>query len=147
MDTELNYFVCTLGQAAELKAKNPYEIKTVNDFFALQAYHYPEEPAVGFPLPKTGGNDRQWDYEVLSTSTYDQLADVLLTSSAFSDLFQGSNIFAELLKGDIGELHKDGDMQQTIALLCPSSPLFLFAWLGLMRLGYSVLLIAWVWSC
>ena len=53
-------------------------------------------------------------------------------------------MFAELLKGDIGSSHADEDGPQTIALLCPSSPLFLFAWLGLMRLSYAVLLIAWV---
>lgn len=31
----------------------------------------------------------------------------------------------------------------TVALLCPSSVEFLFTWLGLMRLGYAVLLIAY----
>ena len=142
MDADLNYFVSTLGQAAELNATNPHKFKTVNDFLALQARDYPDEPAVGFPLPITGGIDRPWDHEVLSMFTHNQLADIILTWSAFSDLFRGSNILAELVKGDIGELHTDGDRQQTIALLCPSSPLFLFAWLGLMRLGYSVLLIA-----
>lgn len=35
-------------------------------------------------------------------------------------------------------------MGTTVALLCPSSVDFLFIWLGLMRLGYSVLLIAYV---
>ena len=142
MDAELNYFVCTLGQAAELNAKNPHDFKTVNDLLALQAHDHPDEPAVGFPLPTTGRNDLQWDYEVLSTFVHDQSTGMILTLPAFSDLFRGSSIFAELLKGDIGELHTEGDRQQTIALLCPSSPLFLFAWLGLMRLGYSVLLIA-----
>ena len=52
-------------------------------------------------------------------------------------------MFADLLKGHLPE-HQNmkGDPQCTVALLCPSSPLFLFAWLGLMRLGLAVLLVA-----
>ena len=76
MDAELNYFVCTLGQAAELNTKNPHKFKTINDFLALQAHDYPDEPAVGFPLPTTGGTDQQWDYEVLSTFPLNQLVDI-----------------------------------------------------------------------
>jgi acyl-CoA synthetase (AMP-forming)/AMP-acid ligase II len=55
-------------------------------------------------------------------------------------------MFAELLKGEVVENDKrpTNSPQCTVALLCPSSPLFLFAWLGLIKLGCSVLLIAYV---
>ena len=63
--------------------------------------------------------------------------------AAFEDLHRGSIMFADLLKGHLLKLQSiKGDTQCTVALLCPSSPLFLFAWLGLMRLGLTVLLIA-----
>ena len=64
---ESNYFVCTLGQAAELNEVNPHEYSTVNEFLALQGHALPDEPAVGFPIPKTGdGGNQDWEYEVLS---------------------------------------------------------------------------------
>ena len=64
---------------------------------------------------------------------------------AYGDLHRGSVMFAELLRGDLKNTIDDSrGKNSTIALLCPSSPLFLFAWLGLIRLGLSVLLIAWV---
>ena len=68
----------------------------------------------------------------------------LLMMPAYGDLYRGSITFAELLRGDRKDEVDVGRTNQTVALLCPSSPLFLFAWLGLMRLGFSVLLIAWV---
>ena len=64
---------------------------------------------------------------------------------AYRDLHRGSVMFAERLRGDLEDKIDDfREDNSTVALLCPSSPLFLFAWLGLMRLGLSVLLIAWV---
>ena len=64
--------------------------------------------------------------------------------TAFHDLYHGSLAFAGLLRDALAEesQHTDSSPERTIALLCPSSPVFLFAWLGLMKLGYAVLLIA-----
>ncbi|MCJ1478685.1 hypothetical protein MMC13_007366 [Lambiella insularis] len=126
---EPNYFVCTLGQAAKVNAQNPHEFKTINEFLDEQSVAISNSPAVGFPLPKQSNKSlEEWDYKVLS----------------FGDLHRASLIFARLLKGEVEENINDpfGDHSYTVALLCPSSPLFLFAWLGLMRLGLSVLLIA-----
>ncbi|MCJ1400135.1 hypothetical protein MMC11_003339 [Xylographa trunciseda] len=125
-----NYFVCTLGQAAELNAKGRHAFENINQFLDAQNASLADEPAVGFPLPVAHGtNGGGWDYEILS----------------YGDLYRGSVMFAELLRGDLNELTDNfSHMNSTVALLCPSSPLFLFAWLGFMRLGLSVLLIAWL---
>lgn len=69
-----------------------------------------------------------------------------LTGTAFRDLCIGSASYARLLHNVLSEEGEstDVDAKQTVALLCSSSPVFLFAWLGLMRLGYAALLIAYV---
>lgn len=114
-----NHFVCTLGQAASLNSKSkPY--RTISEFISQQSQNHPLLPAVGFPLPQSGQS--QWSYKVLT----------------FADVDQGTNAFALRLSNILGAPRKP----ETIALLCHSSPEFLFTWLGLMRLGHSVLLIA-----
>ena len=65
----------------------------------------------------------------------------LNSSLAFEDLRQGSITIGQALSKS---LHADTLSGKTVALLCPSSIDFLFAWLGLMRLGCSVLLVAYV---
>lgn len=69
---------------------------------------------------------------------------LILIVTAFGELHRASIVFAGLLKGELQEKGNDprGDHSYTVALLCPSSPLFLFTWLGLIRLGLSVLLVA-----
>ncbi|KAI4642096.1 putative NRPS-like protein biosynthetic cluster [Alternaria ventricosa] len=114
-----NYFVCTLGQAAALNT-NPKSYRNISEFLSQQSQHHPLLPAVGFPIPRP--NQREWDYRVLS----------------FADVDQGTNVFASRLTTCLGTSRK----LATVALLCHSSPEFLFTWLGLIRLGYSVLLIA-----
>ncbi|KAF2854544.1 acetyl-CoA synthetase-like protein [Plenodomus tracheiphilus IPT5] len=114
-----NYFVCTLGQAAALNSE-PKPYRTVSDFVCQQAQYHPRLPAVGFPVPNPGSKD--WSYKVLT----------------FANVDQGTNAFALRLSEVLGTPKKP----ETIALLCHSSPEFLFTWLGLMRLGHSVLLIA-----
>ena len=67
---DVNYFVCTLGQAAVLNAEKPHSYTTVNDFIDLQARQNPIRPAVGFPAPpKTEETDTKWDYAVYSNQT------------------------------------------------------------------------------
>lgn len=53
---DLNYFVCTLGQAAEF---NQYKGNTVNEFLDHQAQTHPLHLAVGFPIPSQ--EKRHWD--------------------------------------------------------------------------------------
>ncbi|KAF1943444.1 hypothetical protein EJ02DRAFT_510963 [Clathrospora elynae] len=113
-----NYFVCTLGQAAALNT-NPKPHRTISGFISQQSQQHPLLPAAGFPIPDP---DKEWGYKVLT----------------FADVDRGTNVFAIRLSNAIGTLRRP----ETIALLCHSSPEFLFTWLGLMRLGCSVLLIA-----
>ncbi|KAF2141900.1 uncharacterized protein K452DRAFT_318826 [Aplosporella prunicola CBS 121167] len=113
MDT--NYFVCTLGQAAALREK-PNDFHTINDFIDRQASRVGDQPAVGFFKPPG-------EHHVFS----------------FADVERGSKAVAGLMLRNTGQ---DLCPKQTVALLCPSSPDFLFAWLALMRLGHAVLLIA-----
>lgn len=75
-DQEPNYFVCTLGQAAQWNKKHPHSFHTINDLIDQQAELHPNDLAIGFanckftneqeetpqhtrngrhiPLPKTG---------------------------------------------------------------------------------------------
>jgi acyl-CoA synthetase (AMP-forming)/AMP-acid ligase II len=119
-EMQSNYFVCTLGQAAALNT-NPKPYQNISDFLTQQSQHHPLLPAVGFPIPRQ--NQHDWDYRVLT----------------FADIDRGTNVFASRLAKSLSSSSKTGDM---VALLCHSSPEFLFTWLGLIRLGYSVLLIA-----
>jgi acyl-coenzyme A synthetase/AMP-(fatty) acid ligase len=116
---QTNYFACTLGQAATLSSRSkPY--RTINEFLELQARQHAYLPAVGFPIPQQG--DTEWGYHVLT----------------FGDVHRGTKVFAQRLSHVLGFCKAPG----TVALLCHSSPEFLFTWLALMRLGFSVLLIA-----
>lgn len=64
---DVNYFVCTLGQAAALNAEKPHSYKTVNDLIDLQARQNPICPAVGFPKPpRVKDTDTKWDYTIYS---------------------------------------------------------------------------------
>ncbi|KAF1838624.1 acetyl-CoA synthetase-like protein [Decorospora gaudefroyi] len=114
-----NYFVCTLGQAAALNT-NPKSYRNVSEFISRQSQHHPLLPAVGFPVPQP--KRAEWEYQVLT----------------FADVDRGTNIFALRLSNALRSPRKP----ETVALLCHSSPEFLFTWLGLIRLGHSVLLIA-----
>lgn len=117
---QTNYFVCTLGQAATLNRQaNPYT--TIPQFVSWQAEHHPGLAAVGFPIPNA--QQEEWSYRVLT----------------FADVDQGTAVVAQRLLQSLGRAAKG---PETVALLCHSSPEFLFVWLALMKLGYSVLLIA-----
>ncbi|KAK4546065.1 hypothetical protein LTR36_002202 [Oleoguttula mirabilis] len=117
---EPNYFTCTLGQAAALGLQQPHG--TVNAFIDAQAQDRPDSPAVGFPQPGSTPED-EW-----TTLTF-----------TFGDIKRGSEHVASRLLED----HRQTlSRRQTVGLLCPSTPEFLFTWLALMRLGHAVLLIA-----
>jgi acyl-CoA synthetase (AMP-forming)/AMP-acid ligase II len=122
------YFTCTLGQAAELK--NQQSVQNVNEFVEAQAKTNPDRPAVGFYTApsssgsKDGQGKTEWSYR-----TYN-----------FSEILTGSvNTAKQLLEGSGAAL---SGRRSTVGLLCPSTAEFLFTWLGLMRLGHAVLLIA-----
>lgn len=115
------YFTCTLGQAAELG--NQQSQNNVNGFVEAQAKANPDRPAVGFPAPSGKDAKGEWIYK----------------SYTFSQILTGSvNTANHLLSKNPDTLSK----RATVGLLCPSTPEFLFTWLGLMRLGHAVLLIA-----
>ncbi|KAK4496873.1 hypothetical protein PRZ48_011322 [Zasmidium cellare] len=116
---DLNYFICTLGQASKHKNK-PQNFTNINDFVEQQAEQNANLPAVGFYTPSKDPS-QPWKTQVLT----------------FKEVFQGTCAYAEKLSGVL-----DVQDKQTVALLCPSSPNFLLTWLGAMRLGHPVLLIA-----
>ncbi|KAF2170519.1 hypothetical protein M409DRAFT_19339 [Zasmidium cellare ATCC 36951] len=116
---DLKYFICTLGQASRHK-NEPQDFTNINDFTEEQAHDYPNHPAVGFYNPSESQN-QPWRTQVLT----------------FKEVLQGACCYAERLSTLL-----DVQDKETVALLCPSSPNFLFTWLGAMRLGHPVLLIA-----
>ncbi|KAL2062517.1 hypothetical protein VTL71DRAFT_6783 [Oculimacula yallundae] len=118
----MNYFTCTLGEATQLR-KSSSEFKTVNRLIRLQAERHPNLPAVAFPvLSKSSSSHR---YEAFT----------------FKDLYAGSlETAASFCKND--DLEPGKGNIECVALLCHSSIDFLLAWLGLIRAGFSVLLIA-----
>lgn len=116
---ETNYFVCTLGEAAQEGIKRPYS--DVNHLIRQQALHNPDSSAVGFfQISKSNGD--------LALRTR------ILT---FKDVAQGVSETASLLSSKLNL-----SSGQVIALLADSSPEFLFTWLGCISLGHSVLLLA-----
>lgn len=114
---EPNYFTCTLGQAAHHRSGK--SANTINEFIETQVQNEPSTPAVGFFSPTTEG--QPWKSQVLT----------------FKDIRQGSAVVAEALSKKLKSQPK-----QTVGLLCPSSPEFLFTWLAIIRLGHAALLIA-----
>ena len=62
---EVNYFVATLGLAAEINKKTPHDFKTINQFFDRQASRIPHHPAIGFPSPPEDVHQNgPWDYQI-----------------------------------------------------------------------------------
>lgn len=141
---DLNYFICTLGQAEEINAKKPHPWKTINEFIDHQNRVCPKRPAVAFPVPPESQKPNSvWKSVIYSMHSRDRSKPYKAnghSTTAFSDL-KGYSATRSL------NIFKHGlppPGTKTVALLCPSSWEFLFAWLALMRMGYSVLLIAYV---
>lgn len=59
---DLNYFVCTLGQALEVNV-SPHPYGTINNFLDHQAKVIPDRLAVGFPVPVT--DEQEWHVDLL----------------------------------------------------------------------------------
>ena len=62
-EPDLNYFVCTLGQAAALNTRNPHQWRNINSFIDFKAQKSPDSHAVGFPVPPAGTDgDSEWGF-------------------------------------------------------------------------------------
>jgi hypothetical protein len=59
-----NYFVCTLGEATELKQDKTPQYSTVNELINQQAKTTADLPAVGFPIPSP--EPSTWGLQVYS---------------------------------------------------------------------------------
>jgi len=118
---DITYFTCTLGQAA-LMNKDQYPISNIKQFIDHQCKTVPKLPAVGFPEPDTSST-QPWKSRVFS----------------FEDIQRGTNAFENLARA---YTLAGPSEPKTVALLCPSTPDFLFAWLGLICLNHPVLLLA-----
>lgn len=117
--SEINYFVCTLGEAAQDGISRPFT--AVNNLITQQALQNPGLPAIGF-------------YDVTQDNNGITFAPKVLT---FKQVGRGIARTARLLS-DLLDL-KDG---QPVGLLAASSPEFFFTWLACIWLGHPVLLIA-----
>lgn len=63
---DTNYFVCTLGQAAQLTNQSQHQFETVSDLIDSQAREFPDVPAIGFPIPSETG---KWAQRIFSQWT------------------------------------------------------------------------------
>lgn len=114
---EDNYFTCTLGQAVHHPKT---KAGSISEFLELQAEQYAQRPACGFP----GLGEKETC--VLS----------------FLELNEQSKGTARGLVSLVPELKGSLGQGRTAALLAHSHSLFLKVWLGLIRLGFTVLLLA-----
>lgn len=118
---DLNYFTCTLGEAA-LHHKVDHSIANVNLFIDQLVQHCGDKPAAGFYIPPLS-KEEAWKTQILN----------------FTQVQRGSLTVANTLS----RANRQGlSSSRVVALLAPSTPEFLFTWLALMRLGHGVLLIA-----
>ncbi|KAM5373929.1 hypothetical protein ACJZ2D_006758 [Fusarium nematophilum] len=121
-----NYFTCTLGEAARFKGrvKTVKSFETVIDLIDKQGKQRPESLALGFALFDNGSP-----------------ASKCRCLLSFRELANLSACAAETLSAQLEQSSRNY-MASTVGLLCTSSVDFVLTWLGLMRLGYSVLLLA-----
>ncbi len=116
---DLNYFVCTLGEAAHTPGGRPF--RTVTHLIEQQAQQHPDLPALGFYIVPPSSDGGAYGHNVLTfKAVYDG---VIATAGLLSPLL-------------------DVSPEATVGLLSSSSPEFLFVWLGCIWLGHAVLLIA-----
>ena len=145
MTLDPNYFTCTLGQAAFIRDSSESKIKysTIPDLLQQKSTSCSNRSSVGFLLPDSG---------LTSASNSDAQPEYRAKVFTFGELYSGVRSISSHLQKSVR--HKDvkgsptgngGSLEAkrpTIALICPSSAGFLFTWLGLIELGYAVLLIA-----
>ncbi|CVK95863.1 related to nonribosomal peptide synthetase MxcG [Fusarium mangiferae] len=120
---DANYFTCTLGEAAKLKRKDDKAKTwtTVVELIDDQAEQNPDAPALGF-----------------ATFTHLKSTQVFRHLLTFRHLSDTSKHAAQILSTHLPKEPKS----LKIGLLSSSSTEFVLTWLGLIRLGYTVLLLA-----
>ncbi|KAI1034219.1 hypothetical protein LB503_012477 [Fusarium chuoi] len=120
---DANYFTCTLGEAARLKRKEDKAKTrtTVAELIDDQADRIPDAPALGF-----------------ATFTHLKSTQVFRHLLTFRHLSDTSKHAARILSTHLPKEPRS----LKIGLLSSSSTEFVLTWLGLMRLGYTVLLLA-----
>ncbi|KAK6372383.1 putative NRPS-like protein biosynthetic cluster [Lithohypha guttulata] len=114
-----NYFVCTLGEAAQQDVQRPFS--DVNHLIDLQASQNSDLPAIGFYRTTKESSQSTLDPQIF---TFKEIRNVVSATAAL--------LSQQLQAPDT----------QTVGILADSSPDFLFAWLGCLWLGHPVLLIA-----
>ncbi|KXJ90764.1 hypothetical protein Micbo1qcDRAFT_226787 [Microdochium bolleyi] len=122
MAPDLNYFTCTLGQAAQWKQTVPEDQQsfgTVLDLVDKQAEALGSQQALGFADLKQG--------KVLPL-TFGELRALSI---------QAVDVLEEALRP-----LKQASTSPAVGLICSSGLDFVLTWLGLMRLGYTVFLLA-----
>jgi acyl-CoA synthetase (AMP-forming)/AMP-acid ligase II len=133
-----SYFTCTLGEAARWNLKHPHSFNTVHGLIAEQARVRPNALAVGFP--QCGFDDGSMSPEAaIGRQTEQRLR--APDQLSFLGLHQLSLALASRLEGQVNTAG-DGRGKRTVGLLSLSSTELILTWIGLMRLGFTVLLIA-----
>ncbi|KAK6845760.1 male sterility protein-domain-containing protein [Apiospora arundinis] len=147
MDSQdLNYFTCTLGEAALWKKSpstpKPNEYQTVLELIDDQGRDIPDEPAIGFADFSHGRGVAAQNGETPATPIHGSVqAAAGPQIVTFRELKQSSHAAATTLSECLGCSRKH-EAKGVIGLMCASSLDFVFTWLGLMRLGYTVFLLA-----
>lgn len=142
--TSLNYFTCTLGEAARWNAEHPHPFYTVNDLIDEQAEEFRQRTALNVASDHTedgkeakSGESSLCHYtcspiEQTTDFTYRELRDFSLAAAArLRRRLQGASLAGS----------------GTVGLLCSSTIEFILTWLGLMRLGVPVMLLTYVTTC
>lgn len=134
---DLNYFTCTLGHATILKEQAGHPVasyKNVLELIEHQAKIRPQAPAIGFARFHDGGSN---------SSSTEADASPWPKWLTFAQLHESSIRASRILRSRISPRRNESGVHgNVIALLCPSSMDFILIWLGLMRLGYTVLFLA-----
>ncbi|KAI1382015.1 acetyl-CoA synthetase-like protein [Hypoxylon crocopeplum] len=122
----LNYFTCTLGQAALLRKHqgDHNSFQTVLTLIEEQAGRLPGHHAIGFADHISTHSARRPPNQV----TFSELRDLSIAAAT---------VLADTLSCEI-----QGSEPPTVGLLCASNLDFILTWLGLMRLGCRVFLLA-----
>ncbi|KAH6886881.1 hypothetical protein B0T10DRAFT_407287 [Thelonectria olida] len=131
-EADPNYFTCTLGQAAKRREQETNSVQpfaSVLDLIKGQARRAPNDPALGFADFTAQSSDQP--YPDHSLVTFQQL----------------SNLSVHACEEISGILHASLNANRAsnvrnIGLLCTSNIRFVATWVALVRLGYSVLLLA-----
>jgi hypothetical protein len=117
------YFTCTLGEAAQWNLANPPPFATLNELVDWAASAHPEEEAFGFAEAGSQKQDADHPFTFASLQTLS---------------LQAASLLSRTIKDRAGTAS-----QVCFGLMSKSNADFVWMWLGLIRLGYSVLLITY----